>query len=155
MRYPFGICGSDPKDFPGTGAPRAYLGGKEHGAWVCFTFTAADHDLEIALAAEATFVARTYDANPKHMAATFLEASKHKGVSFIEILQNCPIFNDGAWTESVDKKVRNERLIELEHGKPLVYGDNKGLKLEGLRLVPTSWEGDEVPAKGIASIFVD
>ena len=102
--------------------------------------------LRFALAAEATFVARTYDANPKHMAATFLEASKHKGVSFIEILQNCPIFNDGAWTESVDKKVRNERLIELEHGKPLVYAENKGLKLDGLQLVPTSWEGDEVPA---------
>jgi 2-oxoglutarate ferredoxin oxidoreductase subunit beta len=100
--------------------------------------------LRFALASEASFVARTYDADPKHMAKTFLEASQHRGVSFIEILQNCPIFNDGTWTPSVAKKARKEKLLYLEHGKPMIYGaeGNRGLKLSGLKLETTAWEGD-------------
>lgn len=103
--------------------------------------------LRFALASGATFVARTYDADIKHMQATFMAAAAHKGVSFIEILQNCPIFNDGAWTESVAKKVRKDRVLFLEDGQPMVYGadKNQGLKLNGLALETTSWEG-ETPA---------
>ncbi len=90
--------------------------------------------LRLALASEASFVARTYDADLKHMSQVFLAASKHRGVSFIEILQNCPIFNDGAWTDSVAKKVRSDKVVFLEDGKPLTYGSKdapKGLKLDG------------------------
>jgi 2-oxoglutarate/2-oxoacid ferredoxin oxidoreductase subunit beta len=103
--------------------------------------------LRFALASGATFVARTYDVDIKHMQATFKAAAAHKGVSFVEILQNCPIFNDGAWTESVAKKVRKDRVLYLEDGKPMVYGADKknGLKLNGLALETTNWEGDETP----------
>ena len=104
--------------------------------------------LRFALASGATFVARTYDTDIKHMQTIFKAASQHKGVSFIEILQNCPIFNDGAWTENVAKKVRQDRVLFLEDGKPMVYGSgkNQGLKINGLALETTSWEGAEPPA---------
>ncbi|MGE0708024.1 MAG: 2-oxoacid:ferredoxin oxidoreductase subunit beta [Planctomycetota bacterium] len=105
--------------------------------------------LRFALASEASFVARTYDVDPKHMSATFFAASQHRGVSFVEIMQNCPIFNDGAWDDTVSKKVRADNMIFLEDGKPLVYGadKNKGFKLEGLGLKPIEWaKGQEPPA---------
>ncbi|MBL4848355.1 MAG: 2-oxoacid:ferredoxin oxidoreductase subunit beta [Planctomycetes bacterium] len=104
--------------------------------------------LRFALASEATFVARTYDTDLKHMQQVFKAAAAHKGVSFVEILQNCPIFNDGCWTENLAKKVRKDKVLFLEHGKPMVYGadKNRGLKLDGLALEKTSWEGDETPA---------
>jgi 2-oxoglutarate/2-oxoacid ferredoxin oxidoreductase subunit beta len=103
--------------------------------------------LRFALASEASFVARTYDTDIKHMQKIFKAASEHRGVSFIEILQNCPIFNDGAWTENVAKKVRKDKVLFLEDGEPMVFGadKNKGLKLNGLALETTSWEGDETP----------
>ena len=104
--------------------------------------------LRFALASEATFVARTYDTDVKHMSQIFTEAASHKGVSFIEILQNCVIFNDGAFEEQVAKKVRKEKLVYLEHGKPMTYGaaGNQGVKLNGFDLEAASWdEGAEVP----------
>jgi len=105
--------------------------------------------LRFALASEATFVARTYDTDVKHMSQIFTEAASHKGVSFIEILQNCVIFNDGAFEEQVAKKVRKEKLVYLEHGKPMTYGaaGNHGVKLNGFELEAASWdEGGEVPS---------
>ncbi|MEZ6187732.1 MAG: 2-oxoacid:ferredoxin oxidoreductase subunit beta [Planctomycetota bacterium] len=104
--------------------------------------------LRFALASEATFVARTYDTDVKHMGEIFALAAAHKGVSFIEILQNCVIFNDGAFQAQVDKKVRHDKLLYLEHGKPMTFGkgDTRGVKLRGLELETATWnEGDEVP----------
>ncbi len=100
--------------------------------------------LRFALASEASFVARTYDSDLKHMGQVFKAAAAHRGLSFIEILQNCVIFNDGAFDDHVAKKVRSEQLLYLEHGKPLVFGKDgrRGLRLNGLSLEETRWEGE-------------
>ncbi|RMG11442.1 MAG: 2-oxoacid:ferredoxin oxidoreductase subunit beta [Planctomycetota bacterium] len=105
--------------------------------------------LKFAIASGATFVARTMDADIKHMMQTFKAAAAHKGVAFIEIMQNCPIFNDGAWKGFTAKKERPERVLYLEHGKPMLWGKkkNRGLVLDGFDFRERSWEeGDEVPS---------
>ncbi len=76
----------------------------------------------LALGAEASFVARTHDKDMKHMADTFKRAAAHKGTAFVEILQNCVIFNDGVFDETVEKDVRPDRLLMLEDGKPMIFG---------------------------------
>ena len=88
-----------------------------------------------AIAAEATFVARAIDTNPKHMAQVLKAASEHKGVSFVEIFQNCVIFNDATFEDISGRDVRDDRLLMLEQGKPLIYGKDrdKGIRLNGLR----------------------
>jgi 2-oxoglutarate ferredoxin oxidoreductase subunit beta len=104
--------------------------------------------LRFALAAEASFVARTYDANVKHMEETFLAAAKHKGTSFVEILQNCVIFNKGAYEGYYERTVRNDRMIHMEEGKPLVFGspgEKKGLCMDGMNPVVRSFNGDKEP----------
>lgn len=91
--------------------------------------------LLFALGAEATFIARTVDNNPKHMVETFKAAHAHKGVSFVEVYQNCVIFNDGAFDDVYSKATRDEQLLVLEEGKPLTWGGKehtKGLRLNGL-----------------------
>jgi len=92
--------------------------------------------VSFALAAEATFVARTLATDPHHLAEMIKRSAEHKGASFIEVYQNCNIFNDGAFEDFSNRKVRDERMVYLEHGKPLLFGKdkNKGLKLECLRL---------------------
>jgi 2-oxoglutarate ferredoxin oxidoreductase subunit beta len=89
----------------------------------------------IALGAEGTFIARTMDRDPKHLQEMISRAAKHKGTSYIDVLQNCNIFNDGAFDEYSDKAKRPETTIYLEHGKPLVFGkeEDKGIKLDGFR----------------------
>jgi len=88
--------------------------------------------LSLALGAAATFVARTVDTNPKHMTRIFKEAAAHKGTSFIEIWQNCVIFNDGAHKQWTDKKTRDDSTVDLVPGEPIVFGPGheKGLKVE-------------------------
>ncbi len=90
--------------------------------------------LAVALAAEATFVARSIDKDPKHLQMVLKRAVAHKGSSFIEVYQNCNIFNDGTFDAFVDKNVRAAKMIQLEHGKPLRFGaDNqRGIVLDGL-----------------------
>ncbi len=90
--------------------------------------------LTLALAAEATFVARTVDTTTEHLQQTLEAAGRHRGASFIEVLQNCNIFNDGAWREFTDREFRDDRMLVLEHGKPLIFGKNrdKGIRLRGL-----------------------
>jgi 2-oxoglutarate ferredoxin oxidoreductase subunit beta len=90
--------------------------------------------LTMAIAAEATFVARTVDTHTEHMQHTLEAAGRHTGASFVEVLQNCNIFNDGAWREFTERDVRDDRMLVLEHGKPLVFGKNrdKGIRLNGL-----------------------
>ena len=105
--------------------------------------------LRFALAADASFVARTYDTDIKHMQQVFQRAAQHRGTSFIEILQNCVIFNDGAFKDQVDKKLRNDKLIYLEHNQPMTYGADKrhGLVARNLDLQATSWDdGQDPPA---------
>ena len=87
-----------------------------------------------ALGAEATFVARTLDNNPKHMVETFKAAHEHKGVSFVEIFQNCVIFNDSTWDSVYAKENRDDQMLFLEAGKPLLFGKDKskGIRLNGL-----------------------
>ncbi len=90
---------------------------------------------ELALGAKATFVARTLDRDPKHMQAMLKRAYAHKGTSFVEVYQNCPVFNDGAFFPFSDKETKKEEAIILEHGMPLIFGNEneKGIMLDGLK----------------------
>jgi 2-oxoglutarate ferredoxin oxidoreductase subunit beta len=82
--------------------------------------------LSLALGAEATFVARTIDSDRKHLTATLKAAAEHRGASFIEIYQNCPIFNDDAFAAVKDKDSKAEAIIPLTHGEPILFGiDNR------------------------------
>jgi 2-oxoglutarate/2-oxoacid ferredoxin oxidoreductase subunit beta len=87
--------------------------------------------LGIALASEATFVARSVDTDTQHLTHILERAARHKGSAFVEIYQNCNIFNDGAFDAFTSRDVRSERMIVLEHGKPLVFGKqrNRGIRL--------------------------
>jgi 2-oxoglutarate ferredoxin oxidoreductase subunit beta len=89
--------------------------------------------LTLALGAGATFVARTTATDMPHMTSVLRRAAAHKGAAFVEIWQNCPVFNDGAFEQWSEKDVRDEKLLKLEHGKPLVYGRgrDKGLRIGG------------------------
>jgi 2-oxoglutarate ferredoxin oxidoreductase subunit beta len=93
------------------------------------------HPLMIALAAEASFVARTVDTQVDHIQGVVERAGFHRGSAFVEVLQNCNIFNDGAHREFTDRDVREDRMLVLEHGKPMIFGKNrdKGIRLDGLR----------------------
>ncbi len=92
--------------------------------------------LALALGSGATFVARTVDTDTKHMARVMKAAAAHKGTSFVEIFQNCVIFNDGVFDDVADKKVRSEKLVDLVPGDPIVYGkeSDKGLRIKGFGL---------------------
>jgi 2-oxoglutarate ferredoxin oxidoreductase subunit beta len=89
--------------------------------------------ISIAIAAGATFVARTVDKNVKHMMEVFKQAANHKGVAFIEIYQNCLIFNDNAFEDFTEKEIKEDHSVYIEDGKPLLFGNNKdkGIKLNG------------------------
>ncbi len=92
------------------------------------------HPLSIAIGCEATFVARSIDVNIKHLGMVLQRAAEHKGTSFVEVYQNCNVFNDGAWEYATDRDQKAETTIELEHGKPLIFGKdrNKGIRLNGM-----------------------
>ena len=91
--------------------------------------------LALVLGSDATFVARTMDRDPKHLREILLRANQHKGSSFVEIYQNCNVFNDGAFEVFSDKKSKALETILLENGLPLVFGENnnKGIALDGLK----------------------
>jgi 2-oxoglutarate/2-oxoacid ferredoxin oxidoreductase subunit beta len=91
--------------------------------------------LALALAAEATFVARTIDIDVVHLTETLRRAALHRGTAFVEIYQNCKIFNDGVFEYATDKGLKAETVLYLEDGQPLVFGADrsKGLRLGGLR----------------------
>ena len=88
--------------------------------------------LHFALGCNATFVARTIDTHMKHMENVLLEAAKHKGTAFVEIFQNCVIFNDKCFDDVADKSVRDDRTIDLRAGEKMVYGkdSDKGLRFD-------------------------
>jgi 2-oxoglutarate ferredoxin oxidoreductase subunit beta len=88
--------------------------------------------LSLALAAEATFVARSVDSNIKHLRAMMQRASEHRGTSFLEVYQNCNVFNDGIWDYAKAKATKDDTTVELEHNKPLIFsGGDKGIRLNG------------------------
>ena len=96
-----------------------------------------DHPFQpgaLALGADASFVGRTVDIFTKDQRDVLKAAHDHKGTSFVEIYQNCNIFNDGAWDSLTDKAVREQRVMMLEHGKPMTFaGGTRGIKLNGIR----------------------
>ncbi len=85
----------------------------------------------LAAGAGATFIARSADMLAKHLNETLHKANEHKGTSFVEVLQNCYIFNDGAFDPYLEKSVRDDRVIYLEAGKPMIFGKDKD---KGIRL---------------------
>lgn len=89
--------------------------------------------LALALGADATFVARSMDRDPKHLQSMLIRTNQHRGASFLEIYQNCNIFNDGAFEIYTEKGSKMEETLFLEQGKPLIFGANhdKGIKLDG------------------------
>lgn len=92
--------------------------------------------LALALGAGASFVARSVDIFQQHLAATLTRAAAHKGTAFVEIYQNCNIFNDGAFQHVTEKESRLSQVIYLEHGKPLLFGTEaaqRGVVLDGMR----------------------
>jgi len=91
--------------------------------------------ISVALGAGATFVARTMDRDPTHMQQILKAAAEHKGTAFVEIFQNCNIFNDHAWEVYTEKATKDENVVYLEQGKPLVFGatKDKGIRLNGFK----------------------
>ena len=91
---------------------------------------------ELVIGAQGKFFARTLDNNVKHATEMMVAAAEHKGTSIVEVLQNCVIYNDNVHAAITDKKFAKERQLFLEHGKPMIFGenDNKGLVLDGFRL---------------------
>jgi 2-oxoglutarate ferredoxin oxidoreductase subunit beta len=81
--------------------------------------------VSLALGAEGTFVARTLDSDRAHLTEILTAAAAHRGTAFVEIYQNCPIFNDGAFDVLKDRDEAEARLIRLEHGKPVRIGDTE------------------------------
>jgi 2-oxoglutarate ferredoxin oxidoreductase subunit beta len=104
--------------------------------------------VSLALGAESTFVARTHDMDRKHMMETFRRAHDHKGSAFVEVYQNCNVFNDGAFEEITGREQRASMLIPLEHGQPIRFGPDleKGVMLDGqgrARIVDVSEVGED------------
>jgi 2-oxoglutarate/2-oxoacid ferredoxin oxidoreductase subunit beta len=102
--------------------------------------------LSLALAAESTFIARSIDVHTEHLGDMVEKAAKHKGSSFLEIYQNCNIFNDGAFKDITERAVRDERLLVLEHGKPMLFGVDKK---KGIRLIDNHPEVVTVGENGV------
>jgi 2-oxoglutarate/2-oxoacid ferredoxin oxidoreductase subunit beta len=104
--------------------------------------------LSVALGAEATFVARTHDLDRKHMMEVFRAAHAHKGAAFVEILQNCNVFNDGAFEDITGREKRPAMIIDLHHGEPIRFGAERerGVMMgpDGqLRIVPVDEVGED------------
>ncbi len=91
--------------------------------------------ISLAIGSGATFVARAIDVSPKHLQEMLKRAGSHKGTAFLEIYQNCNIFNDGAFSLLTDKDTKDDNILYLEHGKPMVFGKDldKGIKLDGVK----------------------
>lgn len=103
-------------------------------------FGSIDHPfnpLALAMGADASFIARSMDRDPKHLQTMLTRTYQHKGSSFLEIYQNCNIFNDGAFEVFTEKSTKQDEVLFLEQDKPLIFGatQNKGIKLDGLKPV--------------------
>jgi 2-oxoglutarate/2-oxoacid ferredoxin oxidoreductase subunit beta len=91
--------------------------------------------LVLALGAEATFIARSIDVEAKHLQDVIRRAHAHKGASFVEILQNCNIFNDGAFADVTDRDIKADHQLVLEDGQRMIFGKDrdKGIRMNGMR----------------------
>jgi 2-oxoglutarate/2-oxoacid ferredoxin oxidoreductase subunit beta len=89
--------------------------------------------LTVALAAEASLIARSVDTHTEHLQNTLDRVGRHHGSVFVEVLQNCNIFNDGAYRDFTDREVREDRMLVLEHDKPMIFGKDRdrGIRLNG------------------------
>ena len=98
----------------------------------------------LALGAQATFVARSIDRYPSHLQKMLGRTHGHKGASFLEVYQNCHIFNDGAFKLMTDKETKDNHVLELEDGQPMIFGKekNKGIRLDGFRPEVVTINGD-------------
>lgn len=106
-----------------------------------------DHPLNplmFALGANSTFIGRTMDRDPKHLQEMIRRCDAHQGTTFLEIYQNCNIFNDGAFFTFTEKESKPEHTIMLTHGQPLVFGQNQnmGIRLDGWKPVIVDLEKD-------------
>jgi 2-oxoglutarate ferredoxin oxidoreductase subunit beta len=121
--------------------------------------------VSLALGAKATFAARTLAVDPKGMAEVLRRAVEHKGTSLVEIMQNCNVFNDGAFDAFALRANRPDNLLDVKHGKPLIFGKNKdkGIALDGFRPVVITKEDKDFDervlvydetSKAIASLIV-
>ncbi|HEY7117705.1 MAG TPA: 2-oxoacid:ferredoxin oxidoreductase subunit beta [Tepidisphaeraceae bacterium] len=90
--------------------------------------------LSVAIAAEASFAARAVDVDVKHLEYVLERAARHVGAAFVEIYQNCNIFNDGAFEYATDKQTKPQTTLYLEHGKPMIFGAGRdqGIRLNGI-----------------------
>jgi 2-oxoglutarate/2-oxoacid ferredoxin oxidoreductase subunit beta len=122
----------------------------------------------LCLGAGATFYARSMDRDPIHLREIIKRTHKHQGTSLLEIYQNCNVFNDGAFEVFTEKATKKNETIFVEQGKPLLFGDNKGIKLDGFKPIVVDlneghsandlWihnEKDKVKATMLANIFDD
>jgi len=98
----------------------------------------------LAFGASATYIARTIDKELKHMGKIVEDSASHKGTSFIEIYQNCNIFNDGAFKNLTDKEFKSDTVIAVEEGMPMLFGkeQDKGLVLEGTTFKVVKLDGN-------------
>ena len=103
--------------------------------------------LSIAIAAEASFVARAFDTDGNNLREILLRAARHRGSAFVEILQNCNVFNDGAFDAFTNKAVREERTLMLEHGQPLILGRERDKALTLRRGASGSLQPEIVPLR--------
>lgn len=103
----------------------------------------AFNPLALCLGADATFIARSLDRDPKHLRDILLKADGHKGTSMVEIYQNCNVFNDGAFFTFTEKATKGNTTLLLENGQPLVFGDEQdmGVKLDGFKPVVVKLDG--------------
>ncbi len=102
--------------------------------------------LSVCLGAGGTFIARAMDRDPKALKQLIIETHQHKGSSLLEIYQNCPIFNDGAFSAFTDKETKKTDTVYLKHGEPLIFGDKSqfGIKLDGITPVIVNLEEEGV-----------
>src|SRR5688572_13760803 len=102
--------------------------------------------ISFALGCGATFVARTIDTHQKHMEDVLRAAAAHKGAAFVEIFQNCVIFNDGCFDDVANRTVRDDKTVDLRPGQPMVYGKggDKGLALSGFDVKTVSADQADV-----------
>jgi len=113
-------------------------------------FGAIDHPLHpisVAIGTEVTFVARTVDMDVQHLQYVLERAAAHKGTAFVEVFQNCAVYNNNAYAWATDRQTKHEHILYLEHGKPLIFGTNRD---KGIRL-----NGDEPEVVSLAEVSPD
>ncbi|MDA0688817.1 MAG: 2-oxoacid:ferredoxin oxidoreductase subunit beta [Proteobacteria bacterium] len=104
-----------PTSQPGTRSPSSPMGSVDAPLSPCL----------VALGAGATFIARSIDTEAKHLSGVVADSHAHKGAAFVEILQNCPIYNDGVFEQVKDKKLAPDFRVEVEHGEPIIFGKDR------------------------------